>query len=154
MHSSCDKQCALRRILEGEDIYAGQNGLRAGISCAGIQVYADPLIERALFNLAKNAVIHSVTATEFSISCAPEEENLVIVVEDNGVGIPDGEKERIFERGVGKHTGLGLFMVREILGITGMTIQETGTAGSGARFAITVPPGFFRTTPAGRSPSP
>ncbi|MDD3111086.1 MAG: histidine kinase N-terminal 7TM domain-containing protein [Methanofollis liminatans] len=134
--------------------HAGQNGMQAGLSCAGIQVYADPLIERALFNLANNAVIHSVTATEFSISCAPEEENLVIVVEDNGVGIPDSEKERIFERGVGKHTGLGLFMVREIVGITGMTIQETGTAGSGARFAITVPPGGFRATPAGRSPSP
>jgi len=97
--------------------------MQAGISCAGIQVYADPLIERALFNLANNAVVHSVTATEFRISCAPEGENLVIVVEDNGVGIPDGDKERIFERGVGKHTGLGLFMVREILGITGMTIQ-------------------------------
>lgn len=135
-------------------LYARQNRLQAGISCAGVQVYADPLIERALFNLANNAISHSVTATEFWISCAPEGESMVVVVEDNGIGIPDGEKERIFERGVGKNTGLGLFMVREILGITGMTIRETGTAGSGARFAITVPPGGFRTAPAGGSPLP
>lgn len=134
--------------------HAGQNGMQTGISCAGIQIYADPLLERALFNLANNAVAHSMTATEFRISCASEDEDLVIVVEDNGVGIPYGEKERIFERGVGKQTGLGLFMVREILGITGMTIRETGAAGSGACFAITVPSDCFRITPAGRSPSP
>jgi signal transduction histidine kinase len=134
--------------------HAGQTGMQTGISCADIQIYADPLLERALFNLANNSVAHSVTATEFRISCASEDESLVIVVEDNGVGIPDGEKERIFERGVGKQTGLGLFMVREILGITGMTIRETGAAGSGACFAITVPPDCFRITPTGRSPSP
>jgi PAS domain S-box-containing protein len=124
--------------------YAGQNGMRTAISCAGVEVYADPLIERALFNLAHNAVVHSMTATEFGVSCTTAGEGLVIVVEDNGVGVPDNEKETIFRRGVGKNTGLGLFMVREILGITGMTIRETGTPGQGARFEISVPPGIFR----------
>jgi len=135
-------------------IYAGQHGMQTAISCTGVTVYADPLIERALFNLANNTAAHSAMATEFRISCMPEGENLVIVAEDNGIGVPDDEKERIFERGVGKHTGLGLFMVREILGITGMTIRETGTAGSGACFAITVPPGGFRIENAGKMPSP
>lgn len=125
-------------------VYAGQNGMQSGISCAGVTIYADPLIERALFNLAQNAVAYSRTATEFRISCTTTGDGLVIFVEDNGVGIPAEEKEIIFRRGVGKHTGFGLFMVQEILGITGMTIRETGTAGSGARFAITVPPGGFR----------
>lgn len=130
-------------------IYAGQHGMQTGISCTGVMIYADPLFERALFNLANNTVSHGATATEFRISCTPAGEGLVIVVEDNGIGVPDDEKEIIFQRGVGKHTGLGLFMVGEILGITGMTIRETGTAGSGARFAITVPPGGFRIENAG-----
>ncbi|WP_067049498.1 histidine kinase N-terminal 7TM domain-containing protein [Methanofollis ethanolicus] len=130
-------------------VYAGQNGMRTGISCTGVTIYADPLIERTLFNLAHNAVAYSATATEFRISCTIASDGLVIVVEDNGIGVPDEEKEIIFRRGVGKHTGLGLFMVREILGITGMTIREIGTPGQGARFEISVPPGCFRTDHAG-----
>jgi len=50
----------------------------------------------------------------------------------------------IFYQGFRKHTGLGLFLSREILGITGMTIVETGITGKGARFEILVPKGAFR----------
>jgi len=45
---------------------------------------------------------------------------------------------------VGGNTGLGLFMVREVLSITGITIEETGEYGKGARFEIHVPPGAWR----------
>jgi len=72
----------------------------------------------------------------------------VVVWEDNGVGIMEEEKERIFERGYGKNTGLGLFLVREILSLTGIMISETGTPGTGARFEITVPKGSYRIAPA------
>ena len=57
---------------------------------------------------------------------------------------PPGEKARIFERGVGKNTGMGLFLTREILGITGITITETGDWKKGARFEIRVPRGMYR----------
>jgi signal transduction histidine kinase len=68
----------------------------------------------------------------------------VIAVADDGIGVPAELKEKIFEKGYGKHTGFGLFLAREILAITGITIQETGTFGKGAVFAITVPEGSFR----------
>ncbi|PKL57911.1 MAG: sensor histidine kinase, partial [Methanomicrobiales archaeon HGW-Methanomicrobiales-5] len=42
-------------------------------------------------------------------------------------------------RGFGKHTGLGLFLSREILSITGISITETGTPDKGVRFEIHVP---------------
>ncbi len=70
----------------------------------------------------------------------------MISVEDDGVGIPEEGKERIFDYGVGSEGGLGLFLVREILAITNMTIRETGTPGKGARFEIHVPPGGYRIT--------
>jgi signal transduction histidine kinase len=60
------------------------------------------------------------------------------------VGIAEEEKEMIFRRGYGKHTGLGLNLTREILGITGMTIREVGVPGEGAHFEISVPSGKFR----------
>ena len=53
-------------------------------------------------------------------------------------------KTKIFQRKIGDNKGMGLFIVREILGITGITITETGIPGSGARFEILVPHGEFR----------
>jgi hypothetical protein len=41
---------------------------------------------------------------------------------------------------------MGLFLIREILGISGITIEEKGVPGEGARFEIRVPPGRFRKT--------
>lgn len=53
-------------------------------------------------------------------------------------------KERIFRKGVGYHTGLGLFLTRKILDITGLSISETGTEGEGAPFEIRIPDGFWQ----------
>jgi signal transduction histidine kinase len=68
-----------------------------------------------------------------------DDDGLVLVVEDDGAGVPWPDKERIFERGFGRNTGLGLFLAREILASMGMTIAETGLPGHGARFEIRVP---------------
>jgi len=48
-----------------------------------------------------------------------------------GEGVPTYEKEKIFKRGFGKNTGMGLFLAREIPSITGITIHETGDPGKG-----------------------
>jgi signal transduction histidine kinase len=69
---------------------------------------------------------------------------MIIVYENDGVRISQKLKEHLFERGVGKHTGLGLNLVREILSITGMTISDTTKHGTGVRFEITVPKGGYR----------
>jgi signal transduction histidine kinase len=70
--------------------------------------------------------------------------DLVLVYEDNGAGIPAADKEHIFQKGFGQNTGMGLFLSREILSITGLTIRESGTPGKGARFEISLPAGRFR----------
>jgi len=68
----------------------------------------------------------------------------VLVCEDDGVGIPADQKEAIFSAGVGQNTGYGLFLVREVLFMTGFSIRETGEPGKGARFEIRIPRGSFR----------
>ena len=60
------------------------------------------------------------------------------------LGILAEEKEYIFDNGYGKHTGIGLFLAREILSITGLSTRECGDPGKGARFEILVPVGKFR----------
>jgi PAS domain S-box-containing protein len=115
-------------------------------SCTGLEVLADPLLEKVFYNLLDNAVRYAGTAPAVRFSVTEEPEQLILVCEDNGPGIPPENKEVIFIRGYGKNTGLGLFLIREILSITGMTIRETGEAGKGCRFEITIPKGCFRRT--------
>jgi len=112
----------------------------------GAAVFADPMLEKVFSNLLDNTVHHGERVTEIRVSSHMAGKDLVIVWEDNGVGIAADEKEQIFERGFGKHTGLGLFLVREILSLTGIAITETGEPGNGARFEIRVPEGMWRIT--------
>jgi len=112
----------------------------------GLLVFSDPLMGKGISNLVDNAIRHGGNATSVRFSAREEGDALLLTCEDNGVGIPDGEKEKIFERGYGKNTGWGLFLVQEILAITGMTIRETGEPGKGARFLITVPGGSWKYT--------
>jgi len=106
-------------------------------------IFVDPMFERVYYNLLENSVRHGEHVSEIRVYTRQDEHGLMIVWEDNGVGIPIEEKGQIFERGYGKNTGHGLFLVREILSLTGIEIQETGIPGSGARFEIRVPSGSF-----------
>jgi len=113
----------------------------------GISIFADPLIEKVFYNLVENAIRHGEHVTSITFTAKETSDGLTIIYEDNGVGIPSENKEKIFIRGFGKHTGLGLFLIREILSITGIIIAETGEFGKGARFEIHVAVDRYRHTP-------
>lgn len=113
-------------------------------SCEGISIYADPMLEKVFYNLYDNALRYAEGASRIEITCHPSSSGLRIVWEDDGAGVPEDDKEEIFNRGFGKNTGMGLFLVREILAITGITIAETGDEGKGARFELSVPEGEYR----------
>ena len=110
----------------------------------GASVYADPLLEHVFANLFENTLRHSGAATEIRISVHRKDPGIVLVVEDNGIGISADAKTKVFERGYGKGTGWGLFLAMEILQFTGMTITETGEPGKGSRFEIFIPQDHFR----------
>jgi signal transduction histidine kinase len=120
-------------------------GIAVDNGSSTFEVYADPLLVRVFYNLIDNALMYgSEQMTTIRISQRKSNRGLVIVCEDDGVGIPADKKEAIFNRGYFKHTGFGLYLSREILSITGITIIENGTPGKGARFEITVPKGAWR----------
>jgi len=111
---------------------------------AGTTVFADPMLSKVFYNLLDNAVRHGKQVTEIRVSSHQSDGALVVILEDNGCGIADGDRERIFEKGVGTNTGLGLFLAREVLSLTGISIRESGEEGAGARFEITVPAAGWR----------
>jgi PAS domain S-box-containing protein len=110
----------------------------------GLELYADPMLENVFFTLAENVVVYAKTATEVTLTCLEGPEGLALVFCDNGPGIVPKMKEKIFERHYEKKRGISLFLAREILSITGITIHETGDTGTGARFEILVPKGAYR----------
>lgn len=119
------------------------------VDIRGIEVFADPLFEKVFYILADNLHQHAFGADAVSITSQETKEGLCISFEDNGPGISPEEKEHIFERGYGPHKGNGLFLAREILSITDISIRESGNTGTGARFDLNVPPGAYRFIPTG-----
>jgi PAS domain S-box-containing protein len=122
-------------------------GVKVEVDRTDLEVFADPLLEKVFYNLIDNALRYGGDAiTIVRISSHESGRGMIIVCEDDGMGISGEAKSYLFKRGHGKNTGLGLFLVREILGITGITICETSEPGKGARFEIMVPGGIYRFT--------
>ncbi|MDG6256863.1 MAG: PAS domain S-box protein [Methanomicrobiaceae archaeon] len=114
------------------------------VDAGNLEIFADPLLEKVFFNLFDNAVRHGEAVSEITVTFRPNGSDAVIVVEDDGPGVPVDQKEEIFRKGVGKNTGKGLFLSREILAITGIAMYETGVEGEGARFELHIPEGKWR----------
>lgn len=102
----------------------------------------------AVGNLVDNAVKYSSDASKVAVSAAVSGSHAVLTVEDNGIGIPEADLERIFERfyrvdrGRSRDTGgtgLGLSIVRHVLLNHGGDIAVSSQEGHGTTFVATLP---------------
>ncbi|NLV27911.1 MAG: hybrid sensor histidine kinase/response regulator [Methanomicrobiales archaeon] len=109
-----------------------------------LEIFADPLIEKVFSNLIDNAVRYGGKISKILVTYEEHEGTKQIIIQDDGLGILPEEKEIIFQYQYGKNTGLGLFLSREILLITRITIRERGVLGEGARFEILLPDDTIR----------
>jgi len=131
-------------IRHQASLISGIGGISVEVDLHGLECYADPEIDQVFSRLIDNSIRHGKTVTRISVSCLKTPRNAVIIYEDNGVGIPPGEKAGIFNRVVSGNGKFGLFFVREFLELSGMKIAETGIESKGARFEISVPKGKYR----------
>jgi PAS domain S-box-containing protein len=118
--------------------------VRVSIDPVPVEIYADPLLEKVFYNLIENSLRHGEHVQEIRIHSVEDGNGFDLILEDDGVGISSDSKEKIFRREYYRNTGFGLFLSREILAITGLTIVETGAQGKGARFVIHAPKGTYR----------
>lgn len=101
----------------------------------------------AILNLVDNAIKFTSTGGAITLQAGAHERGVAISVKDNGVGIPAGERNRIFERFYRverpgeEHagTGLGLFIVKQIIEQHNGTIEVESTVGEGTCFTIVLP---------------
>ncbi len=118
--------------------------IKRSIELDGLTIFADPLLEQVLQILADNTITHGETATQITLRYLEGQESVTLFFEDDGVGIPEDLKAHIFSPDFQKTKSVGLFLAREILEITGISIRETGTPGKGASFEIIVPKEAYR----------
>jgi PAS domain S-box-containing protein len=114
------------------------------VEIEGVEIYADRLLSSVFFNLVQNAIRHGKQTTHIRLFCQESFEELHVVCEDDGIGVPPEAKEKIFNREFFSQTGLQMYLAREILSITGISIRETGIYGTGACFELRVPKGGYR----------
>jgi signal transduction histidine kinase len=119
-------------------------GIVMTVSLDRVEVLADQMLDKVFSNLVDNSIRHGKKVTNIRVHYEESKKGLTVIYEDDGVGIAQADKEAIFRRGEGKHTGYGLDLVKGILGITAINIRETGIPGKGTRFELLVPPGNYR----------
>jgi len=110
----------------------------------GVEIFSDKSISRVFQTLIENSIVHGKRVTSIRITARKSPEGLSIIYEDDGIGIPDSEKSNLFEWGHGTNRGHSLFLCRQVLAATDISIKETGVYNRGARFEITVPSGKYR----------
>jgi PAS domain S-box-containing protein len=108
--------------------------------CQGLEVLADSLIKQLFYNFIDNSLKHGEKVTQIRLHYAKDGDGVKLFYEDNGVGVPEANKARLFEAGfsTGGSTGLGLYLVKKMMDVYGWTITEEGEAGKGAKFVITI----------------
>lgn len=134
----------IQKILESAGIPDKTGFVSVRFWTERLEIFADPLFNDVLIHITSNAITHGMTIKNLIVTYHETPEGLDLILKDDGIGIPADKKQRIFEYDAGGHTGIGLFICREILAVTGMAITETGSEGKGARFVIHVPPEGYR----------
>ena len=140
-------------IVESAILHIGRKaeGYHLTVNCEDelLLVRADGrLVEQVLVNLVDNALKYTEPGSSIAITARKSGSMALIQVSDDGPGIPDGEKEKIFDKFYcGQHKiadnrrslGLGLFLCRAIVEAHGGTIGVTDRDPHGAVFGFTLP---------------
>jgi two-component system, OmpR family, phosphate regulon sensor histidine kinase PhoR len=140
----------IKSSIEGLNVRVEQKGINIKYECEkNVEALINSnLIEQALTNLIDNAIKYSLENTEINVIARTDFNNLIIIVKDQGYGIPEEHIERLFERfyridkGRSREnggTGLGLAIVKHIIKIHKGTIQVQSNINSGSEFKIIIP---------------
>jgi two-component system sensor histidine kinase CreC len=139
----------LRTLLEAQEAALASKSLRVELAIDGDpQVLGDGfLLHLALSNLLKNAIEFSPHGGSIRVGCQREGALLQVSVRDQGPGVPEYAKERIFERFYSlerpdtgrKSTGLGLNFVREIAALHNGEVRVQNLREGGLHASLTIP---------------
>jgi len=126
-------------VEEAAILLSGMNGVNLVNECRGLTVMADSLLRQLFYNLIDNTLKYGEKVSQIRMYYKEGKSQLKLVYEDDGVGIPENEKGKLFMEGYGKSTGYGLYLIKKICKEYGWSIRETGKEGIGAQFTMVIP---------------
>lgn len=138
----------LRRVLSHFESKAEGRELKLQVDAGLPAVYADKdLISLALRQLIDNALKYSPPGSPIGVTAGLKDHRVIIRVRDRGPGIPERERERVFDKFYRRQTtkthvpgtGLGLYIAREIARAHGGDVWVEGEPGSGSEFCVALP---------------
>lgn len=145
---SVDVAALLGRVLRHFESQAEGRELKLLASDGLPRVFADPeLMSLALRQLVDNALKYSPPGSPIDVTAALKNDFVVIRVRDRGPGIPERERERIFDKFYRRQdtrnhvpgTGLGLYIAREITRAHGGEVWVESANGVGSEFCVSLP---------------
>jgi len=120
-------------------LFSNLKGATLVNECHGLTVLADSLLRQLFYNLIDNTLKYGEKTRRIRVYYKEEENQVKLIYEDDGVGIPSDVKSHLFQEGYGTGTGYGLYLIKKICEAYGWTIEETGKEGQGAQFTMIVP---------------
>jgi len=128
-----------RHLNEAAFLFSDLKGATLVNECQGLIVLADFLLRQLFYNLIDNTLKYGEKTRRIRVYYKEEENQLKLIYEDDGVGIPENVRSRLFQKGYGKGTGYGLYLIKRICEAYGWAIEETGKQGQGAQFTMVIP---------------
>ncbi len=131
-----------KTLGEAVSLFSGSIDVKVLNECHGLAVLADSLLRQLFYNLIDNSLKYGQKVCTIRVYYEKAgQDRLMLIYEDDGVGIPTSDKSKLFKQGysTGGSTGYGLFMIKKMMEVYGWTIQETGMPDKGAQFTITIP---------------
>jgi PAS domain S-box-containing protein len=127
-----------RHLNEATFLFSDLKGATLVNECQGLTVLADSLLRQLFYNLIDNTLKYGKKTRRIRVHYKEEKNQLKLIYEDDGVGIPSDVKNNLFQEGYGTGTGYGLYLIKRICEAYGWAIEETGKEGQGAQFTMIV----------------
>jgi PAS domain S-box-containing protein len=130
-----------KTVDEAVSLFPSLKDVKVMNDCHGLTVLADSLLRQLFYNLIDNSLKHGEKPSRIRVFYEEKKDHLNVIYEDDGVGISQAAKPKLFDEGftTGKGSGHGLYLVKKMMEVYGWTIQETGMPGKGAKFTIIIP---------------
>lgn len=126
-------------LNEAASLLTDLKGAQLINECRGLTVLADSLLRQLFYNLMDNTLKYGGEVKTIRVHFKEEKDSLKLIYADDGVGVDNDMRSRLFEKGFGKGTGYGLYLIKRICEAYRWTIKETGKKGQGAQFTMTIP---------------
>lgn len=134
-----DLSLAIEGVVKRQTPYTVDRGINIKVGDIDAVVEGGSLLKELFSNIIENSIFHS-SCSRINISTSEVDGELVVSIQDDGEGIPDDIKEKVFEKGFkdveSSGSGLGLFLAREIVRDYGGSIEVENSEMGGAQFRV------------------